>query len=85
MSKPKRWKYILGIVAGAFLIAIELSTSRHGLVAPIDAQSVGYDIWGAIVYIWSIWSIQRGVRFFLSKDQSADLSKVPAPDISSTP
>jgi hypothetical protein len=67
-SKPaKKGLAVLKVAVGVLLGLVELNTDHHGLVSPTSGQAVGFDIWGAAVYLFCIWAIVTGVRTLVSR------------------
>ena len=63
---PSKRAAITKIIFAIFLCVVELSTQNHGLVAPVNAQAMGFDIWGVAVYLFCLWAFVTGIRTLYS-------------------
>ena len=68
MRKGKS-KAVVKLIIGIFLGTMQLSSQNHAIVRPVNAQAIGYDIWGVCLYVLCLWLIISGLLFFFQANQ----------------
>jgi len=66
-KRPNKALATVKIFVGVLLALVELSSNNHGLVKPDNSQAIGFDLWGAAVYLLCVWAVVTGFRSVMRK------------------
>ena len=54
---------VVKILIGIFLGVVQFSSQDHAIIKPVNAQAIGYDAWGVLLYAFCLWLIISGIFF----------------------